>query len=155
MSRKSVELLLLENIESLGIVGDVVKVTPSSKCVGDLALYLVTRRMTAADVLDGSKTLDYPDSVVGLMEGRLGFPHRGFPADVQSLVETRVRESAVDGDLLCDSREQVLTPLPAAMVLREEVAVRLRRASFGVLRPLVAPAFAGCALRTVWRIYPP
>jgi pyruvate carboxylase len=64
----------------------VVKVTPSSKCVGDLALYLVTRKMTAADVLDGSKTLDYPDSVVGLMEGRLGFPHRGFPADVQQAI---------------------------------------------------------------------
>ncbi|KAH8081013.1 pyruvate carboxylase [Aureococcus anophagefferens] len=68
------------------LFGDVVKVTPSSKCVGDLALYLVTRKMTAADVLDGSKTLDYPDSVVGLMEGRLGFPHRGFPADVQQAI---------------------------------------------------------------------
>ena len=68
------------------LFGDVVKVTPSSKCVGDLALYLVTRRMTAADVLDGSKALDYPDSVVGLMEGRLGFPHRGFPADVQQAI---------------------------------------------------------------------
>ncbi|KAH8072670.1 pyruvate carboxylase [Aureococcus anophagefferens] len=45
------------------LFGDVVKVTPSSKCVGDLALYLVTRKMTAADVLDGSKALDYPDSV--------------------------------------------------------------------------------------------
>lgn len=58
--------------------------TPSSKCVGDLALYLVTRGLGASDVTDASKAgqIDYPDSVVALLEGRLGFPHRGFPEEV-------------------------------------------------------------------------
>lgn len=61
-----------------------VQVTPSSKCVGDLALYLVTRGLKASDVTDPAKKgqVDFPDSVVGLLEGRLGFPHKGFPEEV-------------------------------------------------------------------------
>lgn len=61
------------------------KVTPSSKCVGDLALYLVTRGLKASDVTDPAKKgqVDFPDSVVGLLEGRLGFPHKGFPDEVR------------------------------------------------------------------------
>ncbi|CAM9994735.1 unnamed protein product, partial [Discosporangium mesarthrocarpum] len=60
------------------------QVTPSSKCVGDLALYLVTRSLSAADVTNPSKSgqIDFPDSVVALLEGRLGFPHKGFPEEV-------------------------------------------------------------------------
>jgi pyruvate carboxylase len=70
------------------VLGDIVKVTPSSKCVGDLALYLVTRNLTAADLLDESKagSIDFPESVVGLFRGDLGFPHLGFPADVERAV---------------------------------------------------------------------
>ncbi|CAB1101718.1 unnamed protein product [Ectocarpus sp. CCAP 1310/34] len=66
------------------LFGDIVKVTPSSKCVGDLALYLVTRGLKASDVTDPAKKgqVDFPDSVVGLLEGRLGFPHKGFPDEV-------------------------------------------------------------------------
>lgn len=66
------------------LFGDIVKVTPSSKCVGDLALYLVTRGLTCADVLDPSKAanIDFPASSIEFMEGQLGFPHRGFPKDV-------------------------------------------------------------------------
>jgi pyruvate carboxylase len=66
------------------LLGDIVKVTPSSKCVGDLALYLVTRGLRAEDVTDPTKVanLDFPKSVVELIEGRLGFPHRGFPSAV-------------------------------------------------------------------------
>ena len=105
------------------LFGDVVKVTPSSKCVGDLALYLVTRRMTAADVLDGSKTLDYPDSVVGLMEGRLGFPHRGFPADVQQ---------AILGD------RKPLTTRPSAALPPADFAAEAARLAAAHGRPLDA-----------------
>jgi pyruvate carboxylase len=70
------------------VLGDIVKVTPSSKCVGDLALYLVTRNLTAADLLDESKagSIDFPESVVGLFRGDLGFPHLGFPAEVERAV---------------------------------------------------------------------
>lgn len=68
--------------------GDIIKVTPSSKCVGDLALYLVTRSLTTKDLLDAKKaaSIDYPESVVGLLRGELGFPHRGFPADVEAAI---------------------------------------------------------------------
>lgn len=70
------------------LLGDVVKVTPSSKCVGDLAIYLVTRGLSVADVLDEGKAagIDFPASVIELLEGRLGFPHRGFPAQVQKSI---------------------------------------------------------------------
>eukprot|EP00606_Chrysophyceae_sp_TOSAG23-5_P001599 GSChrysophyteH2.ASY1.ANO1.821.1 assembled CDS len=70
------------------LFGDVVKVTPSSKCVGDLALYLVTRKLSCADLLDPSKAdkVDFPESVKGLMKGDLGYPHRGFPAAVEAAI---------------------------------------------------------------------
>lgn len=63
------------------------QVTPSSKCVGDLALYLVTRGLSTSDVTDSAKEgqIDYPNSVVALLEGRLGFPHKGFPKEVNHL----------------------------------------------------------------------
>lgn len=68
--------------------------TPSSKCVGDLALYLVTRGLKASDVTDPSQEgqIDYPDSVVALLEGRLGFPHKGFPEDVRRLLRFDLRD---------------------------------------------------------------
>merc|ERR1712070_716756 len=64
--------------------GDIVKVTPSSKCVGDLAIYLVNRGLSCDDVKDPSKAaaVDFPASVIEFMEGRLGFPHHGFPDDI-------------------------------------------------------------------------
>jgi len=70
------------------LFGDIVKVTPSSKCVGDLALYLVTRSLTADDLLDPTKaaSIDFPESVVGLLKGDLGFPHRGFPKAVEDVI---------------------------------------------------------------------
>eukprot|EP00899_Mesostigma_viride_P000910 jgi/Mesvir1/1081/Mv17594-RA.1 len=70
------------------LFGDIVKVTPSSKCVGDLALYLVTRGLTCKDVLDPekAKTIDFPASSIELMEGRLGYPHHGFPKEVQTII---------------------------------------------------------------------
>jgi pyruvate carboxylase len=70
------------------LFGDIIKVTPSSKCVGDLALYLVTRSLTTADLLDPSKasSIDFPESVVGLLKGDLGFPHRGFPQPVEDAI---------------------------------------------------------------------
>lgn len=78
------------------------QVTPSSKCVGDLALYLVTRGLKAADVIDPAKKgqVDFPDSVVALLEGRLGFPHTGFPQEVRRSVTRGDRggERLFEGD---------------------------------------------------------
>jgi pyruvate carboxylase len=70
------------------LFGDIIKVTPSSKCVGDLALYLVTCNVKAQDVLDPlkAKDIDFPESVVGLLKGDLGFPHRGFPLPVEEAI---------------------------------------------------------------------
>lgn len=59
--------------------GDIVKVTPTSKVVGDMALMMVTSGLTPADVLDPNKEIAFPDSVVQLFKGELGFPPGGFP----------------------------------------------------------------------------
>jgi pyruvate carboxylase len=59
--------------------GDIVKVTPSSKVVGDMALMMVSQGLTTADVLDPKKEVSFPDSVIGMMKGDLGQPPGGFP----------------------------------------------------------------------------
>src|SRR5262249_21291848 len=68
------------------LVGDIVKVTPSSKVVGDLALFLVTNKLTADDVLNARTTLAFPRSVVEMMQGYLGVPEDGWPKAFQERV---------------------------------------------------------------------
>lgn len=59
--------------------GDIVKVTPSSKVVGDMALMMVSQGLTRADVEDPKKDVAFPDSVIDMMRGNLGRPPGGFP----------------------------------------------------------------------------
>ncbi len=59
--------------------GDIVKVTPSSKVVGDMALMMVSQNMTRAQVEDPNTDVAFPDSVVDMMRGNLGQPPGGFP----------------------------------------------------------------------------
>ncbi|PSL50832.1 pyruvate carboxylase [Salsuginibacillus halophilus] len=66
--------------------GDIVKVTPSSKVVGDMALYMVQNDLTEEDVYNRGEQLDFPDSVVELFQGYLGQPHEGFPKDLQRII---------------------------------------------------------------------
>ena len=66
--------------------GDIVKVTPSSKVVGDMALAMVSAGLTRADVEDPSRDIAFPDSVVGFFAGDLGQPPGGFPAALQKKV---------------------------------------------------------------------
>src|SRR5215208_7873380 len=68
--------------------GDIVKVTPSSKVVGDLALFMVTNNLTSMDVLapNPSKKLNFPKSVVELMQGYLGQPEGGWPKVLQKII---------------------------------------------------------------------
>ncbi|MFO0914279.1 MAG: pyruvate carboxylase [Pirellulales bacterium] len=66
--------------------GDIVKVTPTSKAVGDMALFMVANDLTADDVLTGSRELAYPASVIDLISGRMGQPPGGFPALVQQRI---------------------------------------------------------------------
>ncbi len=66
--------------------GDIVKVTPSSKVVGDMALYMVQNNLTEKDVYEKGESLDFPDSVVELFKGNIGQPHGGFPEKLQKLI---------------------------------------------------------------------
>ncbi|MBN9369215.1 MAG: pyruvate carboxylase [Comamonadaceae bacterium] len=77
------------------LFGDIVKVTPSSKVVGDMAIFLVAGNLTAADVMEPGREISFPDSVVSFMRGDLGYPADGFPADVQQRILKGAR--AVEG----------------------------------------------------------
>jgi pyruvate carboxylase len=68
------------------LFGDIVKVTPSSKAVGDMALFMVTGDLTVNDVLDPQRDLAFPESVVDLISGRMGQPPGGFPPAVEKRV---------------------------------------------------------------------
>ena len=66
--------------------GDIVKVTPSSKVVGDMALMMVSQDMTVDDVTNPDKDIAFPDSVVSMMRGDLGQPPSGWPEAIQKKV---------------------------------------------------------------------
>ncbi len=66
--------------------GDIVKVTPSSKVVGDMALMMVAQGITRADVENPDKDLSFPDSVVDMMKGNLGQPPGGWPHALQAKI---------------------------------------------------------------------
>ena len=66
--------------------GDIVKVTPTSKVVGDMALFMVANDLAPQEVLNPDKELNFPESVVQLMRGELGFPSDGFPSALQQKV---------------------------------------------------------------------
>ncbi len=66
--------------------GDIVKVTPSSKVVGDMALMMVSQDLSVADVEDPDKDIAFPDSVVAMLHGDLGQPPGGWPTALQAKV---------------------------------------------------------------------
>ncbi|WP_306133230.1 pyruvate carboxylase [Roseivivax marinus] len=66
--------------------GDIVKVTPSSKVVGDMALMMVSQGLTRAEVEDPQKDISFPDSVIDMMKGNLGQPPGGWPEGIQKKV---------------------------------------------------------------------
>jgi pyruvate carboxylase len=66
--------------------GDIIKVTPTSKVVGDMAITMVTSGLTREAVLDPAVQIAFPDSVVRLFRGELGQPPGGFPPDLQKKV---------------------------------------------------------------------
>ncbi|MEZ4215718.1 MAG: pyruvate carboxylase [Myxococcota bacterium] len=66
--------------------GDIVKVTPSSKVVGDLALYMLSNDLEPEAVLERGSDISFPESVIGFFEGRIGQPAYGFPERLQQLV---------------------------------------------------------------------
>ncbi len=68
------------------LFGGLVKVTPSSKVVGDMAMFMTSNNLTAADILERGDKLDFPDSVKNLMRGNLGQIEGGFNPVLQKLV---------------------------------------------------------------------
>ena len=80
------------------MLGDIPKVTPSSKVVGDLAQFLVTTKVAEDDLVDNAATLPLPNSVVQYMQGALGCPPGDFPEPFRSNV--------LKGRSLADGRDR-------------------------------------------------
>ena len=68
------------------LFGDIVKVTPTSKSVGDMALFMVANNLTASDIVNGDRELAFPESVLDLIGGKMGQPPGGFPEKVRERI---------------------------------------------------------------------
>jgi pyruvate carboxylase len=68
------------------LFGDIIKVTPSSKVVGDMALFMTANGYNKVDIFANGDSISFPDSVIGLLKGDLGQPEGGFPKPLQKLV---------------------------------------------------------------------
>ncbi len=68
------------------MLGDIVKVTPSSKAVGDMAIFMVQNDLTPENIYEKGQGIDFPDSIVSYFEGMMGQPEGGFPEKLQKLV---------------------------------------------------------------------
>jgi pyruvate carboxylase len=72
--------------ESNEILGDIIKVTPSSKVVGDLAIFMVKNKLDKENIIAEGKNLAFPDSVVDYCRGMIGQPEGGIPKNIQEVV---------------------------------------------------------------------
>jgi pyruvate carboxylase len=72
--------------EANQLLGDIVKVTPSSKAVGDLALFMVAGGLSAKDLVEGDRDLAFPESVIDLVSGMMGQPPGGWPKGIQKRI---------------------------------------------------------------------
>ncbi|KUJ22301.1 pyruvate carboxylase-like protein [Mollisia scopiformis] len=94
------------------LLGDVVKVTPTSKVVGDLAQFMVSNKLSFDDVQKRASELDFPGSVLDFFEGLMGQPYGGFPEPL--------RTNALRGRRKLDKRPGlVLEPLDLAQIKRD------------------------------------
>jgi pyruvate carboxylase len=99
--------------------GDIVKVTPSSKVVGDMALMMVSQDLSVADVENPAKDVSFPDSVVSMMRGDLGQPPSGWPKALQDKV--------LKGDEAYTARPGSLLPDADLEAERKEIETKLER----------------------------
>jgi pyruvate carboxylase len=84
--------------------GDIVKVTPSSKVVGDMALMMVSQDLTVADVVNPAKDVSFPESVVSMLKGDLGQPPGGWPQALQTkALKGEAAYTVRPGSLLADA----------------------------------------------------
>ena len=112
------------------LFGNIVKVTPTSKAVGDMALFMVANELTPDDVLQGERELAYPASVLDLIGGNMGQPPGGFPAEVQKRIlkdqkplTTRPGETMEPADF--DATAKELTELLGHEPNRQEIVSSL------------------------------
>ncbi|MBC6410177.1 MAG: pyruvate carboxylase [Ekhidna sp.] len=68
------------------LFGDIVKVTPSSKVVGDMAMFMTANDLSVKDIFEKGDSLSFPESVIGLFKGNLGRPHGGFPKEISKII---------------------------------------------------------------------
>ncbi len=68
------------------LFGDVVKVTPSSKVVGDMAMFMTSNGYTRDDILTKGEDISFPDSVINFFKGDIGQPYGGFPQELQQII---------------------------------------------------------------------
>jgi pyruvate carboxylase len=101
------------------LFGDIVKVTPSSKVVGDLALMMVSQGLTPADVVDPAKDIAFPASVVDMLRGELGQPPGGWPGALQ--------KKALKGETPITVRPGSLLPEADLATARAEAERRVGR----------------------------
>jgi pyruvate carboxylase len=100
--------------------GDVVKVTPTSKVVGDMALVMVSAGLTRAEVEDPAVDVSFPESVIQLMKGELSQPQGGFPPGIQAKV--------LKGEKPIEGRAGALMPPADFAAVRAEVEEKIDRA---------------------------
>ena len=81
--------------EANQLLGNIIKVTPSSKVVGDLAQFMVHNELTAEEVKKNASELSFPNSVIDMMQGGLGWPEGGFPEPLRTDI-VGDRETFVD-----------------------------------------------------------
>jgi pyruvate carboxylase len=112
------------------LFGDIVKVTPSSKVVGDMALFLFSRGIKAADVVKLEPgSMPFPESVIDMMSGGLGWPEGGWPEKVSLVVLGEKRHAEARKKYELESRKK-LSASAAAIDLektRSELADKLKR----------------------------
>ena len=85
-SEEDFEEILALYKEANDLLGNIVKVTPSSKVVGDFAIFMHKNNLTAENILTAGKNLSYPDSVIDYFSGMIGQPDGGFPKELQEIV---------------------------------------------------------------------
>jgi pyruvate carboxylase len=101
------------------LFGDIVKVTPSSKVVGDMALMMVAQGLTPGAVLDPSREIAFPASVIEMLRGDLGQPPGGWPAGLQA--------KALKGEAPFTQRPGSLLPPADLAAARQETEARIGR----------------------------
>jgi pyruvate carboxylase len=101
------------------LFGNIIKVTPTSKVVGDMALFMVSSGLSAADVLDPDKPLAFPESVLQFFRGELGQPQGGFPEALQRKV--------LKGEAPLTERPGLSLPPADLQQARQEAAERIGR----------------------------